>query len=134
MKLSTNGAVIYIVFAFCIISLGVYWFSRPASRHTSTRQDDRVKIHHQGHQPRSLSGSGSDASGQPGPSASAAAVLVKDEPAATRQMFVAHAPLRVPELADPDSKANREILQTMVLKALQRKAAEEPADTLDTPR
>ena len=46
------------------------------------------------------------------------------EVAATRRMYAAHAPLRVPEVADPDSAANREILQTMVLKALGRKAAD----------
>lgn len=38
----------------------------------------------------------------------------------TRRMYVAHAPLRVPEVANPDSEANRMILQSMVQKALAR--------------
>lgn len=41
-----------------------------------------------------------------------------DEVAATRRMYLAHAPLREREVADPDSETNRRILQTMVLKAL----------------
>jgi hypothetical protein len=55
-----------------------------------------------------------------------------DEPAATRQMYAAHAPLRTPELADPDSEANRQILQTMVQKALQRRAADASANIPDS--
>ena len=43
--------------------------------------------------------------------------------AATARMYAAHASLRVPEVADPDSKTNREILQTMVTKALARERA-----------
>jgi hypothetical protein len=42
------------------------------------------------------------------------------EVTATRQMIMAHAPLRVPEVADPDSTTNRQILQTMVTKAISR--------------
>lgn len=38
--------------------------------------------------------------------------------APTAQMYAAHASLRAPEVADPDSKSNREILQTMVTKSL----------------
>ena len=41
-----------------------------------------------------------------------------DEVAATARMYLAHAPLRTPEVSDPDSAANRQILQTMVGKAL----------------
>lgn len=41
-----------------------------------------------------------------------------EETAATARMYAAHASLRTPEVADPDSKANKQILQTMVLKAL----------------
>lgn len=33
-------------------------------------------------------------------------------------MFLAHAPLREPEVADPDSETNRRILEAMVTKAL----------------
>jgi hypothetical protein len=33
-------------------------------------------------------------------------------------MYLAHAPLREPEVADPDSETNRRILETMVTKAL----------------
>lgn len=40
---------------------------------------------------------------------------------ATRSMYIAHAPLRAVEVADADSQANREILQSMVEKALKRK-------------
>ncbi len=36
-------------------------------------------------------------------------------------MYIAHAPLRAVEVADADSQANREILQSMVEKALKRK-------------
>lgn len=53
----------------------------------------------------------------------AARLSESTEVAATRRMYMAHAPLRAPEVADPDSKANRRILQTMVEKALTRVAA-----------
>jgi hypothetical protein len=42
---------------------------------------------------------------------------------ATRAMYMAHAPLRDPAVADPDSEENRQILQTMVEKALSRQEA-----------
>jgi hypothetical protein len=57
------------------------------------------------------------------------------EVAATSRMYIAHAPLREPTVADPDSEANRRILETMVLKALHRatqptsEAAAAPAAT-----
>lgn len=49
-----------------------------------------------------------------------------DEDAASRRMYLAHAPLREPEVADPDSEANRRILQTMVTKALSMPAGSQP--------
>jgi len=49
-----------------------------------------------------------------------------DELAATARMFAAHAPLRTPEVADPDSAANKAILQTMVFKALAQPAQPPP--------
>lgn len=52
----------------------------------------------------------------------AAPAPVQNETAATARMYAAHAPLRTPEVADPDSAANRQILQTMVFKALARSA------------
>jgi hypothetical protein len=45
-----------------------------------------------------------------------------EEVAATARMYLAHAPLRTPEVADPNSPANKQILQTMVLKALAQPA------------
>lgn len=56
------------------------------------------------------------------PSVAMAAPSV-DEVAATARMYAAHAPLRLPEVADPDSETNRRILQTMVEKALARTAS-----------
>lgn len=44
----------------------------------------------------------------------------------TVRMIAAHASLRAPEVADPDSAANREILQAMIGKALLRSGAEVP--------
>lgn len=52
-----------------------------------------------------------------------------DESSATLRMYAAHAPLRVPEVADPDSQTNRQILQTMVQKALQRRAMDAPENS-----
>lgn len=43
-----------------------------------------------------------------------------NEVAATHRMYAAHAPLRAPAVANPDSVQNRQILQTMVNKALSR--------------
>ncbi|WP_146180190.1 hypothetical protein [Opitutus sp. ER46] len=43
-----------------------------------------------------------------------------DEVTATRRMIAAHAPLLDPKVADPDSAENRQVLQTMVQKALSR--------------
>ena len=48
------------------------------------------------------------------------AAPVTDEVAATERMYLAHAPLRTREVADPDSESNRRILQTMVGKALRQ--------------
>lgn len=45
---------------------------------------------------------------------------VSSEVLATRRMVAAHAPLRAPEEANPDSATNRRILETMVQKALLR--------------
>jgi hypothetical protein len=52
--------------------------------------------------------------------------------AATERMYLAHASLRTPEVADPDSASNRQILQTMVEKALARAVSEtaHPTSTL----
>ena len=55
---------------------------------------------------------------------------VADEVAATRRMYMAHQPLRAPDIADPRSEENRRILETMVNKALIRSAAN-PADSPD---
>lgn len=61
----------------------------------------------------------------------AVTALPSAEIAATARMYAAHAPLRVPELADPDSTTNKQILQTMVAKALAQSAkpASGPAPT-----
>lgn len=39
----------------------------------------------------------------------------------THRMIEAHAPLRKPEVANPDSTGNRRILQTMLSKAIIRR-------------
>lgn len=46
-----------------------------------------------------------------------------NEVVATERMYMAHVPLRNPEVADPDSENNRRILQTMVVKALNQDSA-----------
>ena len=51
----------------------------------------------------------------------------KTEMLATAQMYAAHASLRTPEVADPDSAGNRQILQAMVTKALIRPASAPPS-------
>jgi len=43
-----------------------------------------------------------------------------DEVAGTKRMYAAHAPLRTRSAVDPDSEQNRQVLQTMVTKALSR--------------
>lgn len=53
------------------------------------------------------------------------------EVVATWRMYLAHESLRAPEEADPDSRANRVILQTMVDKALtDARAVPAPAKTV----
>jgi hypothetical protein len=49
-------------------------------------------------------------------------------------MYAAHAPLRAPEVADPDSASNKQILRTMVAKALARSATPPPSATQDSTR
>ncbi len=69
---------------------------------------------------------------EPTPTTSATTAAVQTAPAlphidevtATRRMILAHAPLRDPKVADPDSVENRQVLETMVAKALARAAAE----------
>lgn len=65
----------------------------------------------------SLVSSGVGDGGTPMPSQEITADY-EQEVQATRRMYMAHASLRTPEVADPDSKANREILEAMVKKAL----------------
>ncbi len=74
--------------------------------------------------------------GQPAESGATASVASAplNEPDATRRMYAAHAPLRVPEVADPDSETNRQILQTMVQKALQHKASDPVRNNPATPQ
>ena len=62
----------------------------------------------------------SASSGTPGAPATHADKRESPEVTATRRMYGAHASLRSPELADPDSETNRRVLQTMVEKALSR--------------
>jgi hypothetical protein len=52
----------------------------------------------------------------------AGSVAPRSEIESTQQMIAAHAVLRDPRVADPDSAENRMILQTMVLKALANRA------------
>ena len=54
------------------------------------------------------------------PTTQPAVIPQSAEVRSSRAMYMAHAPLRTPEVADPDSAANRRILQTMVEKALSR--------------
>jgi len=49
------------------------------------------------------------------------------ETAATARMYAAHSSLRAPELADPDSATNKQILGTMVAKLLTQPATPPPA-------
>jgi hypothetical protein len=60
------------------------------------------------------------------PAGSSTNTASSPEIVATRRMYGAHASLRTPEVANPDSAANRQILQTMVTKALSRAAQAEP--------
>lgn len=57
-----------------------------------------------------------------------------DEIVATQRMYMAHAPLRTPEVADPDSASNKQILQTMVQKALAHPAGPPPATMIPIQR
>lgn len=59
----------------------------------------------------------------PAPAASPVPAQAADGQAATVRMYAAHASLRTPEVADPDSITNKRILSTMVGKALAQPAA-----------
>lgn len=72
-------------------------------------------------QPRDLAAADSS---QPLPPA-----INRDESVATARMYAAHAPLRAPEIADPDSESSRKILGTMVAKALAQSAAPPPSQS-----
>ena len=54
----------------------------------------------------------------------ASAPLQPDGLESSARMYAAHAPLRTPEVADPDSATNKKIMQTMVLKALRTNTPE----------
>lgn len=64
--------------------------------------------------------------GEPPAVSDATPEIARAEMLATARMIAAHAPLRAPEVIDPDSAYNRRILQTMVSKAIAR-AAVSPA-------
>jgi hypothetical protein len=65
---------------------------------------------------------------EPAPPATAPTQAITEtaEMRATNRMIMAHASLRAPAEANPDSKENREILQTMLSKALTRKETPPP--------
>src|SRR5688572_5336159 len=52
--------------------------------------------------------------------ASSPSTVSNAEVRATRAVYIAHAPLRTTEISNPDSEQNRQILQSMVEKALSR--------------
>lgn len=51
----------------------------------------------------------------------------------TRRMIAAHAPLRTPAVADPDSVENKRILQAMVFKALERSSSDSSPAKMASP-
>jgi|GEM_PF-3778042 len=57
-------------------------------------------------------------------SAPAVARRISPEVVQTYQMYQAHAPLRTAEVADPDSRSNKRVLQTMMQKAARRAGLE----------
>lgn len=61
------------------------------------------------------------------PVSSASPATVSPTELATERMIIAHAPLRKPALADPDSPENRQVLQTMLQKALLRNQQPPPS-------
>jgi hypothetical protein len=68
------------------------------------------------------------------PAAPAAPVQNSTELAASARMYAAHAPLRTPEVADPDSAANKRILGTMVAKMLAQPATSPTSQGVQTAR
>lgn len=60
----------------------------------------------------------------PPPAEGAPAQIQTDGLRGSARMYAAHAPLRAPEVADPDSATNKKIMQTMVLKALRANTPE----------
>lgn len=52
---------------------------------------------------------------------------VNGEVVATLRMLAAHNSLRAPDVRDPDSAANRAILQAMILKSIQSRSESEPS-------
>jgi hypothetical protein len=124
MKLSKKSTI-SIIAGTCFLLGGIYWISHFGSQTPAPIQNGRTETHQTGQQPSPLEAA-------PGTQVASAPVVetagvMATEVMATRRMYAEHAPLRALDVADPDSEANREILQTMVLKALQRKAADAPA-------
>lgn len=62
----------------------------------------------------------------PLPQAAFVVPLAAPEELATERMITAHAPLRTPAVANPDSPENHKALQAMLVKALQRKEGPPP--------
>ena len=98
--------------------------SRPGKKETAASQTPRPV-------PPALFSSGDEPAGPANSALSETPPALSTESRATLQMYAAHAPLRAPELANPDSTTNRQILQTMVQKALQRKATDAPPSNTD---
>jgi len=63
------------------------------------------------------------------PPPAADATSTDREVIATRRMYLAHAPLRTPEVSDPDSAGNRKVLSSMIFKALSRAKTIPPGST-----
>ena len=117
-----------------LAGLGLWWVSRPQPAPVeAARATPAVRAGVGGGSQARSDGPGPIPGAQPPPAVSAAptgqtasgpaAPLDTVETRATDRMIAAHAPLRAPAVADPDSPENRVILQTMLSKALTRKDA-----------
>lgn len=116
MKLSKKTLTCAVV-ASCLLTIGVYWTLK---RVPDAGAESRT-LSYQATEENPVS-DGVSQKTEIIPSSTPAQCV--EEVAATRRMYASHAPLRAPELVDPDSNTNREILQTMVQKAMARKTGE----------
>lgn len=116
----------YTVIIFCLVLVSAFYLhskSTAAGNSQTVTRDNTSQVSQQVSTPTGEPDAPKLNSSTPAPLVDEADEEISAEVIATRSMVIAHEPLRVSSVADPDSQENKAILQAMVLKALDNETA-----------